>query len=172
MWEREAVPESKPLASGRGADTVPAPNVRPAFTSPHLPGVPVVAAFRQSDIVSPSVRHGYVLQLQQRYGNRYVQRIVESVVGREVKREIDPVAASGPALQYDAGQRPKFLTGAESVLADARSKASAACETFPGGSTECEIDEGTGTPTGKVTHHVDETNPCTAPAWKSMRPFT
>jgi hypothetical protein len=37
------------------------------------------------------------------------------------------------------------------------------CEQFPGGSTDCVIDEQTGIPTGKVTHSVDETNPCTKP---------
>ena len=37
------------------------------------------------------------------------------------------------------------------------------CEEFPGGSTDCEIDEKTGTPTGKVSHHVDEKNACTKP---------
>lgn len=37
------------------------------------------------------------------------------------------------------------------------------CEEFPGGSTECEVDEATGTPTGKVTHRIDETNLCTKP---------
>ena len=36
------------------------------------------------------------------------------------------------------------------------------CEEFPGGSTDCEVDE-TGTPTGKVTHRIDETNPCLRP---------
>jgi hypothetical protein len=39
----------------------------------------------------------------------------------------------------------------------------AKCEEFPGGSTDCELDEKTGTPTGKVRHRVDETNPCTRP---------
>ena len=42
-------------------------------------------------------------------------------------------------------------------------KGAAKCEEFPGGSTDCEIDEKTGTPTGKVTHQIDETNPCTRP---------
>lgn len=37
-----------------------------------------------------------------------------------------------------------------------------ACEQFPGGSTDCEVD-GTGTPTGKVSHKIDETNRCTRP---------
>jgi hypothetical protein len=37
------------------------------------------------------------------------------------------------------------------------------CEEFPGGSTDCEVDEKTGTPTGKVTRHIDETNRCTRP---------
>jgi hypothetical protein len=37
------------------------------------------------------------------------------------------------------------------------------CEQFPGGSTECEVDEQAGTLTGKVTHRIDETNPCTRP---------
>ena len=36
------------------------------------------------------------------------------------------------------------------------------CEEFPGGSTDCEIDD-TGTPTGKVNSKVEETNPCTRP---------
>jgi hypothetical protein len=35
------------------------------------------------------------------------------------------------------------------------------CEVFPGGSTDCEVDATTGTPTGKVSYRVDETNPCT-----------
>ena len=42
-------------------------------------------------------------------------------------------------------------------------KGSEECQTFPGGSTDCEVDETTGIPTGKVTHRVDETNPCTRP---------
>jgi hypothetical protein len=42
-------------------------------------------------------------------------------------------------------------------------KGAAKCEEFPGGSTDCEVDEQTGTPTGKVTHHIDETNTCTRP---------
>jgi hypothetical protein len=37
------------------------------------------------------------------------------------------------------------------------------CDKFPGGSTDCEVDERTGTPTGKVTQRIDETNPCTRP---------
>jgi hypothetical protein len=37
------------------------------------------------------------------------------------------------------------------------------CEQFPGGSTDCEVNEQTGIPTGKVTHRIDETNPCTRP---------
>ena len=37
------------------------------------------------------------------------------------------------------------------------------CEEFPGGSTDCEVDERTGTPTGKVTQRIEETNPCTRP---------
>lgn len=37
------------------------------------------------------------------------------------------------------------------------------CEEFPGGSTDCEMDETTGTPTGKVTQRIDETDPCTRP---------
>jgi len=37
------------------------------------------------------------------------------------------------------------------------------CEEMPGGSTDCDVDENTGTPTGKVTHRVDETNPCVKP---------
>jgi hypothetical protein len=37
------------------------------------------------------------------------------------------------------------------------------CEEFPGGSTDCELDEKTGTPTGKVSHRVDEKNACTKP---------
>ena len=39
----------------------------------------------------------------------------------------------------------------------------AKCKEFPGGSTDCEIDSSTGTPTGRVTTKVDETNPCTRP---------
>ncbi len=37
------------------------------------------------------------------------------------------------------------------------------CKEFPGGSTDCEVSESTGIPTGKVTTRVDETNPCTKP---------
>jgi hypothetical protein len=36
------------------------------------------------------------------------------------------------------------------------------CEEFPGGSTDCEVDN-TGTPTAKVNSKVTETNPCTRP---------
>lgn len=39
----------------------------------------------------------------------------------------------------------------------------ARCKQFPGGSTDCVIDPQTGTPTGRVTSRVDETNPCTRP---------
>jgi hypothetical protein len=48
-------------------------------------------------------------------------------------------------------------------LAAPAEKEREACETFPGGSTDCEINEATGTPTGKVKSKVDETNPCTRP---------
>jgi hypothetical protein len=37
------------------------------------------------------------------------------------------------------------------------------CEELPGGATDCEVNEVTGIPTGKVTHQVDETNACTKP---------
>jgi hypothetical protein len=37
------------------------------------------------------------------------------------------------------------------------------CEEFPGGSTDCEVDKKTGTPTGKVTHRINETNQCIRP---------
>jgi len=37
------------------------------------------------------------------------------------------------------------------------------CEEFPGGSTDCEIDEKRGALTGKVTQRIDEKNPCTRP---------
>jgi len=37
------------------------------------------------------------------------------------------------------------------------------CKEFPGGSTDCEVDAATGTPTGKVITRIDETNPCTRP---------
>jgi hypothetical protein len=37
------------------------------------------------------------------------------------------------------------------------------CKEFPGGSTDCEINESTGIPTGKVKTRVDETNACTKP---------
>ena len=36
------------------------------------------------------------------------------------------------------------------------------CEEFPGGSTDCEVDDN-GLPTGKVNSKVTETNPCTRP---------
>jgi len=39
----------------------------------------------------------------------------------------------------------------------------AKCDQMPGGSTDCEIDPQTGTPTGKVTHEVTDTNPCSRP---------
>jgi hypothetical protein len=37
------------------------------------------------------------------------------------------------------------------------------CAEFPGGSTDCEVNEATGIPTGKVTQRIEETNPCTRP---------
>jgi hypothetical protein len=37
------------------------------------------------------------------------------------------------------------------------------CEEFPGGSTDCEVDEKTGIPTGKVKQQIDEKNPCSRP---------
>jgi hypothetical protein len=46
-------------------------------------------------------------------------------------------------------------------------KPSGKCEEFPGGSTDCEVDPKTGTPTGKVTHAIDEKNPCTRPCVES-----
>lgn len=36
------------------------------------------------------------------------------------------------------------------------------CKEFPGGSTDCDVDA-SGTPTGRVTTQIDETNPCTRP---------
>ncbi|WP_255398841.1 DUF4157 domain-containing protein [Nitrosovibrio sp. Nv6] len=43
------------------------------------------------------------------------------------------------------------------------SKEEKKCEQFPGGSTDCVVDEKTGTPTGKVTQRIEETNRCTRP---------
>lgn len=37
------------------------------------------------------------------------------------------------------------------------------CEEFPGGSTDCDVDATTGTPTGRVTQRIAETNACTKP---------
>jgi hypothetical protein len=159
MRELEGVPEAKRLALGTRADRI----VRPAAASPRLPAAAASLGFRQSDILSRAVRPGYILQLQQRYGNRYVQRVLDRVGREEVKRQIAPDAASGTGLEYGSGQKVYRGLPTEAVLADGPSKPGSACETFPGGSTDCEMDERTGTPTGKVTHHVDETNPCSRP---------
>lgn len=37
------------------------------------------------------------------------------------------------------------------------------CKEFPGGSTDCEVNESTGIPTGRVVPKINETNPCTRP---------
>jgi hypothetical protein len=37
------------------------------------------------------------------------------------------------------------------------------CAKFPGGSTDCEVNQTTGIPTGKVIQQIDETNACTKP---------
>lgn len=55
------------------------------------------------------------------------------------------------------------LSGAALMNGDDGPKAGAKCEEFPGGSTDCEVDEKTGNPTGKVVRTIDETNPCTRP---------
>jgi hypothetical protein len=37
------------------------------------------------------------------------------------------------------------------------------CQEFPGGSTDCEVDDDDGTPTGRVSSRIDESNPCSKP---------
>lgn len=67
------------------------------------------------------------------------------------------------AAQPD-GTRSGVWRGLAAPLRDGDApKGAAKCEEFPGGSTDCEVDEKTGTPTGKVTHSIDETHPCTRP---------
>jgi hypothetical protein len=68
--------------------------------------------------------------------------------------EIPPVER---ALELDPGL---FLKPMEAPAERERDKE---CETFPGGETTCEVDEQTGTPTGKVRMRIDETNACTRP---------
>jgi hypothetical protein len=64
-----------------------------------------------------------------------------------------------PHVERDFELDPKLFLKPMDASAE---KEQEACEEFPGGSTDCEID-GTGTPTGKVSHKIDETNGCTRP---------
>ncbi len=88
--------------------------------------------------------------------------------GQQLHRQMipvqdSPVPLAGPYTGYKPfpASPPVPAPPVQTKKAPAPIKPSE-CEEFPGGSTDCEVDE-TGTPTGKVTHRIDETNPCTRP---------
>jgi Domain of unknown function (DUF4157) len=75
-------------------------------------------------------------------------------------------ALTSPALQRQPPLpqgEPKQKPGEKTATNAPAVREVEKCEEFPGGSTDCEVDQTTGTPTGKVTHRIDETNPCTRP---------
>ena len=148
--ELEAIAEANSSTSPSSAGSVPA-RPRSAFLPPHLSDLSVSAALNRLTALNPSMASRYVLQLQQQYGNRYVQRQMATAQRQAGEQQIVSGNASGTASTRDGGAPASPSTPSET------------CEQFPGGSTDCEVDEKTGTPTGKVTHHVDETNPCTKP---------
>ena len=81
----------------------------------------------------------------------------------EVVRARAPLP-DGQPFPYDfAGIRIHARDGAQSDVAARRGAPAGKCKEFPGGSTDCVIDAATGTPTGRVTSRVDETNACTKP---------
>jgi hypothetical protein len=74
------------------------------------------------------------------------------------RREAPPTAPSHAGDKAKSEDQPS-----KKAEAAPPTKGEEKCEEFPGGSTDCVIDEATGIPTGRVTHQVDETNPCTKP---------
>jgi hypothetical protein len=98
---------------------------------------------------------------------------------READRSADAIRLSLPSVRLrqplsvarqksDADQVPPVERGFEVLprlipMGAPAVREQEKCEQFPGGSTDCEVDKVSGTPTGKVTHTVDEKNPCTKP---------
>jgi hypothetical protein len=84
-----------------------------------------------------------------------VQATARTVIARQERSPDEP-----PTIERNFELDPQmFLRPMESRAEPEKEK----CEEFPGGSTDCEVDQKTGTPTGKVTHRIDEANPCTRP---------
>ena len=81
--------------------------------------------------------------------------VLKQVLDPELRQELDPEESL--KIEHNFGLQPHKLMDSPS------SKKGGKCEEFPGGSTDCEVDKTTGIPTGKVTHSIDETNPCTRP---------
>jgi hypothetical protein len=95
-------------------------------------------------------------------------------LGAPLRRQLLPVEGSVPLAGPYTGYRPfpapppappipkKDKAPAPAPQAPPAPPVAAKCEEFPGGSTDCEVDAN-GMPTGKVTHRIDEANPCTRP---------
>src|ERR1700730_4092879 len=104
--------------------------------------------------------HELTHTIQQRLGQGSRLAVVES---QDHEREAD--AAADDVLSKRPISRLKPLNSrsvSRQKLDPPAVKEVVKCEEFPGGSSACELDQ-TGTPTGKVTHRTDETNPCTKP---------
>ena len=82
-----------------------------------------------------------------------LDRVGSMVVARQAVADDLP-----PAVQRDyAPDWSLFLRPMSAPAVQER------CKEFPGGSTDCDVDASTGTPTGRVSTRIDETNPCTRP---------
>jgi len=86
--------------------------------------------------------------------NAVASRAAGGVLARTIVTEDGPVTAQRVSPPSDKpGKKPEATPAAQK----------AKCEEIPGGSTDCEVDPQTGTPTGKVKHEVTDTNPCSKP---------
>ena len=128
-----------------------AQSARSVHASAYTMGRNIVFAHGQyspwTDTGDRLLAHELTHAVQQR-GESGTKAVARQMLQRDVPKDKDRKVESGESKgKKDAPAEPK----------------SEECEQFPGGSTDCEIDPQTGIPTGKVTHQVDETNPCTRP---------
>lgn len=92
------------------------------------------------------------------HSHRPISRLTPIQSGLVSRQKLRP--HESPKIQHNFGLAPQLFRKPNDAPAATKS---GECEEFPGGSTDCEFDEKTGTVTGKVTHSINETNPCARP---------
>jgi hypothetical protein len=102
---------------------------------------------READSAADAVRSGRQVPV---LGLRYRRAVARTPDGTE----------DAPKIERSFELDPRLFLKPMSAPAEREAEK---CEEFPGGSTDCEVDPKTGTPTGKVKKQVNETNPCTRP---------